>query len=45
MGYLLTRLFSGEEIADGALDNYGIKVRELAEDDEIIIVPPEGRAR
>jgi hypothetical protein len=41
LDYLLTRLFSGEEIAPGALDHYGIAVRPLDEEEEVILVPGE----
>jgi hypothetical protein len=41
LDYLLTRLFSGEEVAPGALDHYGIALRPLAEDEDVIVVPGE----
>jgi hypothetical protein len=39
--YLVLRLFSGEEVAPSALEHYHVKVRPLADSDEIITVPPE----
>lgn len=41
LDYLLTRLFSGEEVAPGALDHYGIALRPLREDEDVIVVPGE----
>lgn len=37
--YLISRLFSGGEIAPGALEHYKVSARELGENDEVISVP------
>ena len=38
--YLLTRLFEGNDVAADAFEHYGVTVRHLAENDEIMTVPP-----
>ena len=40
LDYLLCRLFSGEDVSIPALAHYGITVRQLGDDVEIIVVPP-----
>ena len=39
LDYLLSRLFSGEEVAPGAIEHYNVTVRALGDKDEIITVP------
>lgn len=39
--YLLNRLFAGEPIEEKGLEHYGIRVRELTENEEVITVPPD----
>ena len=40
LDYLLGRLFEGEPVALSALAHYGIRVRHLGDEVEIIVVPP-----
>ena len=41
LNYLLNRLFSGENVAVSELERYGMTVRSLDDNDEIISVPAE----
>jgi hypothetical protein len=41
LDYLLGRLIAGEEVADEALDKFGITARPLADAEEVITVPPD----
>lgn len=42
LDYLLSRLLSGEAIAPGSLEHYGVTVRPLGDEEDLIIIPPEG---
>lgn len=40
LDYLITRLLAGGDVSLSALESYGIKVRHLGDEVEIIEVPP-----
>lgn len=41
LDYLLNRLFEGRDVAEDALEHYGVTVRRLGDGDEVISVPPD----